>query len=232
MEDATAENIIVTGINLPAATDLDLSPASVDDKLPLVVHGGGPFDKLPLVGGAMTDPGGKKQASQLRMPPGLAIEIGAVENEPDESDDWSLTSGAKWRAKKTSTSGEELMIQTLTDESFTEVCVDSGAGESVCPVDAFPSYATRKTAKTGTSYTAAGGQALLNVGEKRPEFTANGVDAWMAFQATTEVKKPLAAATRITEKGNRIVLDDAASDSYIMNKKTGTEIPLTIVNGV
>jgi len=181
----------------------------------------------------MTDPGWTKQVSLLRMPPGLAIDIGAVTDDgPGKSDDWNLTSGAKWRARETWTSGEELMIQTLTDESFIKVCVDSGAGESVCPVDAFPSYETKKTAKTGTSYTAAGGQALVNVGEKRPEFKTNGVDAWMAFQATTKVQKPLAAATRITEKGNRIVLDDADSESYIMNKKSGTKIPLTMENGV
>ena len=54
----------------------------------------------------------------------------------------------------------------------------------------------------------------------------------MVFQATTNVQKPLAAATRITEKGNRIVLDDADSESYIMNKQTGKKIPLSIENGV
>ena len=54
----------------------------------------------------------------------------------------------------------------------------------------------------------------------------------MTFQATTKVQKPLAAATRITEKGNRIVLDDADSESCIQNKKTGKKIPLNIENGV
>ena len=148
-----------------------------------------------------------------RSPPGLAIQIGGVEkDEPGKSDEWSLTSGANWRAGETSASGEELMIQTLTDESFTKVCIDSGAGESVCPVDAFPSYEMKKTAKTGTSYTAAGGQALVNVGEKMPEFQTNGVYAWMAFQATTKVQKPLAAAARITEKGNGIWLGEVGCE--------------------
>ena len=105
------------------------------------------------------------------------------------------------------------MIQNLTDDSFTKVCIDSGVGESVCPVDAFPSYETKKSAKTGLTYTAAGGQSLTNVGEKQPRFKTNGVDAWMTFQATTKVQKPLAAATRITEKGNRIVLDGPGSES-------------------
>ena len=181
----------------------------------------------------MTDPGGKKQASLLRMPPGLAIEIGATDkDEPGKSDDWSLMSAAKWKARKTSTSEEEVMIQAMTDETFTKVCIDSGAGESVCPVDAFPSYETKEIAKTGMSYTAAGGQSLVNVGEKRPEFKTNGVNAWMAFQATTGLTKPFAAAARITEKGNGIWLDSVDSESYIVNKKTGAKIPLTIENGV
>ena len=54
----------------------------------------------------------------------------------------------------------------------------------------------------------------------------------MAFQATTDVQKPLAAASKIAAKGNRIVLDDVDSESYIENKKTGKRIPLVIENGV
>ena len=73
---------------------------------------------------------------------------------------------------------------------------------------------------------------LVNVGEKQPCFKTNGVDAWMTFQAAKKVQEPLAAATRITEKGNRIILDDADSESYIQNKKTGKKIPLDIENGV
>ena len=60
---------------------------------------------------------------------------------------------------------EKIMVQRLTDGNFDKVCIDSGAGESVCPVDAFPSYELKKSAKTGATYTAAGGQPLVNVGE-------------------------------------------------------------------
>ena len=54
----------------------------------------------------------------------------------------------------------------------------------------------------------------------------------MAFQATTDVEKPLAAAPEIAAEGNRIVLDDAESDSFIENKASGIRIPLKIENGV
>ena len=54
----------------------------------------------------------------------------------------------------------------------------------------------------------------------------------LAFQATTHVMNPFAAASKIIAKGNRIVLDDERSWSCIENKATGTRIPLKIENGV
>ena len=54
----------------------------------------------------------------------------------------------------------------------------------------------------------------------------------MGFQATTDVQKPLAAASKIASKGNRIVLDDAESESYTENNNTGARILLKIENGV
>ena len=127
------------------------------------------------------------------------------------------------------------MIQQLENDfdcvCIDSVCIDSGAGESVCPVDAFPEYKTHQTAKSGAEYTAAGGGKLHNVGEKRPHFVTNGIKTSMKFQATTKVKKPLAAASRIAAKGNRIVLEDAECESYIENKASGVRIPLKLVNG-
>ena len=127
---------------------------------------------------------------------------------------------------------ESVQIQALTDASFQKVCIDSGAGESVCPVEAFPSYKTVETKKTGVTYRAAGGQKLTNVGEIRPNFKSSGIGGSMAFQATTHVQKPLAAASKIAAKGNRIVLEADGQDSYIEHKQSGTRIPLTIENGV
>ena len=54
----------------------------------------------------------------------------------------------------------------------------------------------------------------------------------MAFQVTTRVKKPLAAASNIIAKGNRIVLGDANSDGYIENKASGVRIPIRLENGI
>ena len=123
------------------------------------------------------------------------------------------------------------MIQNL-EKNPTTICIDSGAGESVCPVDFFPDYPMHETEKVGNLYRAAGGQELRNMGEKRPKIKIGGVAASMTFQATSHVRKPLAAASKIAAKGNRIVLDDAESLSYIENKATGTRIPLKIQGGV
>ena len=90
----------------------------------------------------------------------------------------------------------------------------------------------RETEEVGNLYRAAGVQEQRNVGEKRPKFKTNGIATAMTFQATSHVRKPLAAASKITAKGDRIVLDDENSLSYIENKATGTKIPLRIENGV
>ena len=152
-----------------------------------------------------------------------------------ERGDWRLTKGRNAGVQSdrirspgcggapAATANEEkdpIRIQALTDDSFRKVCIDSGAGESVCPVEAFPSYKTTRTAKTGA------------MGEIRPNFKSAGVGGSMAFQATTDVQKPLAAASKIAGKGNRIVLGAYGLDSYIENKKSGKRIPPTIENGV
>ena len=96
----------------------------------------------------------------------------------------------------------------------------------------FPDYEMHQTEKVGNLYRAGGGQELRNLGEKRPKLKVNGVAIAMTFQATSHVRKPLAAASKITAKGNKNVLDDENSLCYIENKATGTRIPLKIENGV
>ena len=178
------------------------------------------------------------------------MDVAAVDLPSNTKENWNLVPLKKFRSDVRGNPGEvgggipvdrtggskaspeSVMIQALSDVSFKKVCVDSGAGESVCPVEAFPSYKTVTTPKTGAVYKAAGGQKLTNVGEIRPCFKSGGAGGSMAFQATTDVQKPLAAASKITAKGNRIVLEAAGTDSYIENKQSGKRIPLTLENGV
>ena len=95
--------------------------------------------------------------------PAGTMDIGPVEVPAAE---WRLTSstpvatagvlpGGQQPASKAPTQQQKeveqqaKMIQALTDGTFDKVCVDSGAGESLCPVSAFPSYETVQTSKTG-----------------------------------------------------------------------------------
>ena len=105
----------------------------------------------------------------MRSPPGREAEtsIGGVE------DEIKIVSGNFWRRDQAK--NEEVMIQNL-EKNPTTICVDSGAGESVCPVDFFPDYEMHQTEKVGNLYRAAGGQELRNMGEKRPKLKINGDD--------------------------------------------------------
>ena len=103
--------------------------------------------------------------------------------------------------------------------------IDSGAGESVCPINMVPEEPLHKTNKIGAHYRAAGGQKLVNKGEKRIKIKAGQKIGKLNFQANDEVKKPLASAAKIANRGNVIVLDAEGCESYIMYKSTKQKIP-------
>ena len=79
----------------------------------------------------------------MRSPPGLTAEtsIGGVENEI------KILSGKSWRQDQAKR--DQVMIQNL-EKNPTTICVDSGAGESVCPVDFFPDYEMHQTERSET----------------------------------------------------------------------------------
>ena len=78
---------------------------------------------------------------------------------------WRIRTGESTRnCTKDQRTSEEAMIQSLASPTW--ICVDSGAGESVCPVEAFSDFETHVTDKNGKKYRAAGGQEPENVGEK------------------------------------------------------------------
>ena len=74
-----------------------------------------------------------------------------------------VMTGKSWRGDQDKRS--QVMIQNL-EKNPTTICVDSGAGESVCPVDFFPDYEMHQTEKVGNLYRAAGGQELRNMGRR------------------------------------------------------------------
>ena len=163
---------------------------------------------------------------------GTGTVLGAGSRSPRSADRIGTVIGAD--------SAKELdigIISTVSQKRFRKVgsgkiTVDSGAGESVCPMDMVPEEPIHRTIKNGTTYRAAGGQSLVNQGEKRIKFKSGGSMASLNFQAIKEVKKPLASAAKIANKGNLIVLDGDGFDSYILNKATKKKIPIVQENNV
>ena len=113
-----------------------------------------------------------------------------------------------------------------------KITIDSGAGESVCPISLVPEEPIHETSKNGACYKVACGQTLINQGEKRIKFRAGQHIGKLHFQAIAEVKNPLASAAKIANKGNLIVLDEDGGESYIYNKATKKSIPIHQENNV
>ena len=83
--------------------------------------------------------------------------------------------------------------------------------------------------RAGVTYIAANGTRMPNLGEKRVKFrTEDGVDSSINFQVT-RVKKPLAAVSRITEKGNWVCF--GPSEAYIENVASGKRTTMHLHNG-
>ena len=124
-------------------------------------------------------------------------------------------------------------FQALNDEDEPDLCpvvkqwtggkitVDSGAAESVWPDGLMPEIQTKPSmgSQTGVTCVAASGNRMPNLGEKKVHFkTTDGLNSSITFQVT-KVKKPLAAVSKITEKGNWVCF--GPSEACIENVATG-----------
>jgi hypothetical protein len=106
-----------------------------------------------------------------------------------------------------------------------KVTIDSGAEDSVWPsthVRWENVFATEESEK-GVGFVAANGTRMENYGGTKVKFKNEGKVKAMNF-SVTDCKKPLAAVSKIVDKGNRVVFD--AGGSFIENKATGEKIVL------
>ena len=88
-----------------------------------------------------------------------------------------------------------------------KITVDRGAAESVWPADMVREEEELEQKEGMIGFVAANGSPMQNYGRKVAKFVNIGPDADdcekpMGFQVT-DVRKPLAAASRIVDKGNR-----------------------------
>ena len=108
-----------------------------------------------------------------------------------------------------------------------KITVDSGAEESVMPAKMLPEEPT-KTPQKKKRFVAANGGEMNHYGEKDVKFRGiqgNHHLSQMKFQIS-DVTKPLAAVTRIVEKGNIVQFGPEKEQCFIQNINTGRKIPI------
>ena len=112
-----------------------------------------------------------------------------------------------------------------------KVTVDSGAAESVIPVDENPNY-PKEPHSFDIWYQTASGEAIKNEGQQRlPIMTPNGRMKGMTFQAC-DVTKPLASVKRMLDAGHAVIFSpEQFGGSFILNLTTGEEEPLVEEDG-
>ena len=123
-----------------------------------------------------SDPGQSQFESKNKY-----AELGVTDNEecsseqklfagvtPSHGTEWQEAAKKKVNKKTaaTETSAVETTKKTYRVMCTEKITVDSGAGESVCPSGWIPLEPVSKTDKLGIKYKAAGGQTLVNQGEK------------------------------------------------------------------
>ena len=108
------------------------------------------------------------------------------------------------------------------------ITIDSGAAESVLPVEILPGEETveERSKRKGVRCVAANGGKMENHKEKM-QFRRNGSKTVksITFQVTG-VSKPLASVSRILDKGNTAVFSRSGEESCIQNEATGEKVPI------
>ena len=122
------------------------------------------------------------------------------------------------------------------DWQYVDMTVDSGAADSVMPLDTCTNYPLLEgeQKKLGVYYIAANGREMDNEGERRVRFTTqHGGDRNLTFQVT-EVHKTLCSVSRLCEVGQQVVFNpiEHPDGSYIRDLRTDTITPIRIENGV
>ena len=109
-----------------------------------------------------------------------------------------------------------------------EVLVDSGACETVMPVDVAKHIKIHESpgSQAGQEYEVASGAPVDNVGERRCMVSTEGSeeDKLMVFQVVDKIKKPLLSVTKVADMGFECVL--GRTGGYILDTKNGEKLPV------
>ena len=110
---------------------------------------------------------------------------------------------------------------------------DSGAIDWVTPPGTAKSCPLRESrlSRSGLGYRAANGTSIKNHGQKLVKCVNENWKSVGAVMQVADVKKTLAAAIKICQAGNVIMLDSEEGKSYIQNKSSGETTPVHIRGG-
>ena len=114
-----------------------------------------------------------------------------------------------------------------------EIAVDSGATETVIPMDALPSIQLEPSdaSRRGVTYQVASGEEIPNLGEKRVQGVTHEKGYAKSITAqVADVKKPLMSVHRLVQAGHRVVFDEPGA--YIEHKATKERIWLQEQSGM
>ena len=114
--------------------------------------------------------------------------------------------------------------------------IDSGAAETVLPEEWFTDHsiieATEKEKEENWFIAADGGEVRVKGSKTLLMAMLDGSEAVRTMDFTVcGVNKALGSVSRICSRGNRVVFDTGAGNSYIESKKTGERINLRESNG-
>ena len=113
-----------------------------------------------------------------------------------------------------------------SETKWVKIAIDSGAAESVCPMDWANEFKVTPCAPgKEQKFVNASGGPIKHYGEKKVALINPGDNKiiGMPFQAC-DVKRPLAAVKKICEKGNLVQFGPQESDNFIKNVATGEKI--------
>ena len=112
-----------------------------------------------------------------------------------------------------------------------EAVVDSGAVNSVAPLNVFPGeLKASEMSKNGQKYRGPDGSRIPNLGQKDVEFVSDeGHKCGLTWQIA-DVERPLIAVSHLSEAGNEVVLKKHGGE--VINEKSGKRIKLQRKGGV
>ena len=116
--------------------------------------------------------------------------------------------------------------------------VDSGAGETVMPVDWLTSHPLTESNKSRANdfYTTVDGSKVCNDGQRKLDVcTLDGQQRRSVTLQVARVEKVLGSVSQMVKNGNKLVFDQDSSGkdmSYIQNKRTNKKLWLRQENGV